>query len=641
VPLDSVVVGRLIELLQDCTAWVKTPKGLATGFFIEQDLVLTSGHVVGDGQGMTVLPFGESEPRPCEPVPPQSATEVDVALLRVSGPRADQDRPVVLLDLGLTSGAYHLAGYPKEALDPAARGLEVLPVQAHSVLHPETRQPTQLRIEPGQQIKPGLSGGPLLSEFNGAVVAFNRYSENPDAALGGAAVPISLVAALYPEVDRVLTVPPAGTRPWRELLGRTRWESLGHVWNPEEQLDILLTGDRTRWRIGLRTETVGQELSVRDLGDELAEMLVQWAQHRQGRSKQEVELLGRLLSTALLPGAVADHLPPPDPGGGRDEPFLIRLHLDPSGPLTDLPWEFALVPGSTPARFVATEESLAFTRVVAPGPGPEAVIPREPPGDRPTVLAVVVQPAAVQPKLPAVAEGPKTPYPWPPVEALAEQLTAAVRATGTLDLDLLVNPELFDLQERIGERRYDVIHYLGFGIQEGGGNLAFSDGAGDLAFHECAEVFDSFQRAWPRVVVLQFALPPYDLQAEPITPCKLAGAFGAGVEAVVCSRPVHWRQYERFNKIFYDRLGRGRPIEAAVQGARNGLRQDKRVDFAGFGWFSLLTGPRPRVTLIPEPDPNEAKQGAAAPAPAVTRAAVTPSPSADLFGPDRYGSPVL
>jgi hypothetical protein len=97
---------------------------------------------------------------------------------------------------------------------------------------------------------------------------------------------------------------------------------------------------------------------------------------------------------------------------------------------------------------------------------------------------------------------------------------------------------------------------------------------------------------------LEFAIPLLDERRDAIRPEALASALTTGTKALVCSRPVHPRQYERFNASLYAQLGSGASVEQGVQKAREALFSDKRIEFAGFGWFSLVTGPVTRVRLV-------------------------------------------
>ena len=258
---------------------------------------------------------------------------------------------------------------------------------------------------------------------------------------------------------------------WRDSLGRPQSERC-KVWDPARQLDIYLSGDRSRWRIGLKADEDGEVRTVRDLGDEMGELLLQWARHRRALSRAEVELLGRLLSAALFPSYIADQLPPRAAG---EDAVLVRLHLDPGGPLGDLPWEFVTIPGSEPVKFLAAEPGYAFTRVASMGPlahseGRPSGNPsgaQRPAGPSETedgrVLVVVVQPDGLTPRLPVVLEG-RNLRSWPPCDSVTSVLTTAISSKRRLgEPVVLSNPELSELRQVASDGNFDVVHYIGFG----------------------------------------------------------------------------------------------------------------------------------------------------------------------------------
>jgi hypothetical protein len=64
---------------------------------------------------------------------------------------------------------------------------------------------------------------------------------------------------------------------------------------------------------------------------------------------------------------------------------------------------------------------------------------------------------------------------------------------------------------------------------------------------------------------------------------------------------VHPRQFNRFNRAFYERLEQGDTVETAMQFGRRMLEQNTVIeDAAGFGWFTLVTGPRSEIRLVPQ-----------------------------------------
>jgi len=618
---DEVLKG-LADLLLESTARItQVDGGLPAGacFFVSDSLLITNRHVVGeppaDGpQEVLVHPYGGQ---------PESGTVLarstvnpglDVALVRVA---PTSDRPAVVLHRALDRGEYVLAGYPREDFyTDLGPGAEVPPsVKGNPRNNICTTRPDLLRLKE-VQLKPGFSGGPVLNATTGAVVAVTVYSEDLGAALGGAALPMELAVAAYPELAELATEPPLAAHRYKEILGRSQWEALGLVWSRDEQIDIHLTGKRSCWRIGLRKDDVGPlstELTARELGDDMSEVLVQWARSAGRRDESEVLLLGRLLSAALFPPRVADRLPPP---ADRDsDPVLVRLHVDPAGPLADLPWELATDPADPERkRFLSATQGYAFVRVNpgAPVASGKAAEPRTK-DEHMSVLRIVVQPDDTTNWPPVVDT--KTPLPWPTSSKINEALATRVGAPKSLDgsplfvTEAFVNPTLYDLMSRAQERGADIVHYAGFGYQEPEDGMRSGldrswiacwagTSSDDLRYHKAKEVLREIAGLEPRLVVLEFGTPsldrPYDLvggqRCQPIGPALLEAADTLGLDAMVCTRPLHPIQYDRFNAMLYTLLGAGHTIEQAVQSARRALLIDAPVDHAGFGWFVVTTG---------------------------------------------------
>lgn len=620
-------VDGLRTVLKDCLARItQRDGGLPAGaaFFVSDTLLVTNRHVVGEhaGEGpheVRVHMQGTEAPVRGT-VRPHSATDpgLDVALVEVA---PDPRRPAVVLHHTILDGGFLVAGYPREDFyTDAGPGAEVIHAEGHTSDEIGTGKPKLLRLT-GVQIKPGLSGGPVLSTRTGAVVAVTVYTEDERSALGGGTLPMWRVLEAYPEVKALAAEPPpAATQRLRELLERPLWEALGLVWDPEQQVDIYLSGDRSRWRIGIRPDDAGSERTVRDLGDDMGEVLVRWARSSGRRDESEVRLLGRLLSAAVFPQLVADRLPPPT-GPGRD-PVLVRLHVD--GPLADLPWEFTTDPAD-PERFLAATDGYAFVRVSGDAPVRAPRVRPRPQREPVTVLGVVVQPDETV-RWPSVMDT-RLPRAWPTSIELLSQLEAAVTAPKTAEGDdvfrfeKLVNPPLSQLVNRAQQGApVDVVHYIGFAYREPPDRHALSGaseldrsmlacsavpGSDDIRHHRASEVVKAITALGPGLVVLEFGSPPLDEKlahgCEPIGPPLLAAAAPLGVDALVCTRPVHPMQYGRFNAGLYSRLAAGKTVEQAVQLARQDLLMDQPVDFAGFGWFMATTGNTPRPRFFEPP----------------------------------------
>jgi hypothetical protein len=124
----------------------------------------------------------------------------------------------------------------------------------------------------------------------------------------------------------------------------------------------------------------------------------------------------------------------------------------------------------------------------------------------------------------------------------------------------------------------------------------------DATWADIGELLDPAAEHGIRLVVLQFTMPPPDKVYDPVTvtPSALGGLLVGSIDAVLYTRfPVHYKQYSHFNVKFYSELGKGASVEAAVQVARQALQQNKLIeDAAGFGWFTLVTGPRSDIRLM-------------------------------------------
>ncbi|WP_328470678.1 trypsin-like peptidase domain-containing protein [Actinoplanes sp. NBC_00393] len=617
---DDVVKG-LSDLLRECTARITPLSGTrpaGAAFFVSSTLLVTNRHVVEEAVEVTVQPFG-AEPRTGTVLPPsESHPDLDIALVEVD---ADPAIPAVLLHRDLDIGAYRLAGFPREDFyEDMAGGLEVVPADGHPRYHTRTGTLELFRLT-GVQIKPGFSGGPVLNTGTGAVSAVCVYSEDPDFDLGGGAIPVNTVLDAYPQLAKLAAEPPEAIRRCRELLGRAHWESLGLVWSRDQQVDIYLNGNRSQWRIGIRPDDLGPVRTVRDLGDDMSEVLVGWARSSGRRDEPEVRLLGRLLSAAMFPAEVADRLP--RPAERSEDPVLIRLHVDPSGPLADLPWEFATDP-KDPERFLAATDGYAFVRVNSTVPrGGGGTLRRNSPDEQVGVFAIVVQPDDIT-RWPPVVHSQNL-MPWPSSAEIEDGIAGSVGAARTAEgsaafrYDLLTNPTLAEIKLRQSSIQADVVHYMGFGYQEPESDstsgldrawIACSPGRRmeKPQYHRAREFLQVIAALQPSLVILEFGLPPvdqpYDMLGkgcQPIGPAVLSAATELGFDTMVCTRPLHPHQYERFNQFFYPQLAAGRTVEQAVQEARQALMTDSLIDFAGFGWFTVTTGNNPWARFFERP----------------------------------------
>lgn len=105
-----------------------------------------------------------------------------------------------------------------------------------------------------------------------------------------------------------------------------------------------------------------------------------------------------------------------------------------------------------------------------------------------------------------------------------------------------------------------------------------------------------------KVAVLEFTGPPIGQRLEPVSPGSLGNLGevldGSLVGLVLTRFPVHPQQFQLFNQGFYEALRHGDPLPQAVQEGRRQLRETPALeDAAGFGCFTLITGPSSELRL--------------------------------------------
>ena len=591
--LSPGTIERLKDVTHQATALVivdDRPVGAA--FFISEDLLLTCGHVA-TRKTVEIKPSG----RPCRPADVIDTNDAaDLALLRSH--RVQGERPVcVVLDRTPRQGDCFVAGFPREDdLDP---GSEVFDVQVHPRRDLEGGDQV-LEIEPGKTITWGMSGGPVVSVRSGAVIGIIRTSKDPVNALGGGATPVSRAVGAFPLVAEIMPMSTLAMVPWRDAVGHDNWQELGKSCNTEECIDLRISGKRNRWLISLDQAAAPRlDLTGPDLGEEVSEAIFSWARRRHARGVSEVALLGRLLGSALFPQGIADHL---SSLMGADSIF-VRLHVERNNDLAEIPWELAAVPREK-NRFLAADQQFRFARVVD-----EPAIPAIPVGPKSpanvTVLAAVAQPARWKyPEIHRLYGG--EPYVWPTAAMMCKRLRTSIEHNG-FKADLYESPSQSDVRLALDDsnrdgKPYDVLHYIGTGQRGSDGNaqIMFVDDEGDESWEDAQRLLETAAHTGVRLVVLELMPPPQGQDYEPLTHHALCDVIGGTVNAVVLTHlPVHPKQCQKFNDKFYELLGQGKSVETAVQLARYKLMYDKPMDdAAGFGWFTIVTGPQSGIRLV-------------------------------------------
>lgn len=183
----------LTYLLSRCTAKIEVNGGIesGTGFFVAPRSLLTCAHVVSAasrGQG-TIKVVWNGQKYPAHLVQMTDHVYPDLALLNIEGASST---PCVYLgtDVQVTDDLYTY-GYPQG------------PTNGDSIISRysgPTGEPEVLLTLAWSNVRPGLSGSPLLNLRTGAVCGLVKRTMGEDTLLGGRGVPIARAFETFPDL---------------------------------------------------------------------------------------------------------------------------------------------------------------------------------------------------------------------------------------------------------------------------------------------------------------------------------------------------------------------------------------------------------------------------------------------------------
>jgi hypothetical protein len=186
---------QLEALLQQCTVKLTLPgrMGWGTGFFVAPEWILTCTHVVQEATGQPIQVRWQNQENWTQAVVERSLLDpYDLALLRVTLP-IDANPPCVCLDAAIQSrDPLYLFGYPDQDFPngcPVTLSCEGLTGD----------EPALIKFALGQ-VRPGMSGSPLLNQRTGKVCGIVKFTRDRSFDLGGGAVPTSVILAQFPEL---------------------------------------------------------------------------------------------------------------------------------------------------------------------------------------------------------------------------------------------------------------------------------------------------------------------------------------------------------------------------------------------------------------------------------------------------------
>ena len=206
------MIQGLDELIQASTVKLTVPNrgGWGTGFFVTPELILTCAHVVRASATKQVKIHWQGNAQIATAVVEKLLDHFDLALLRFTAP-ADADPPFVYLDRDFQPfDNFYIYGYP----DNFPQGASVT-VQCEG--NAEDDNGGQLIKFKGGQIRPGLSGSPLLNERTGKICGIVKFTHDRRTNLGGGAIPTAVVFSQISELIVVQQTLYARDKRWAKL----------------------------------------------------------------------------------------------------------------------------------------------------------------------------------------------------------------------------------------------------------------------------------------------------------------------------------------------------------------------------------------------------------------------------------------
>lgn len=236
---------RLDELLQECTVKITVPdqSGWGTGFFVAPGLILTCAHVVKRSPGQVQVGWQD---KTLDALVERSIPEpYDLALLRVVL-GADANLPCVWLDEEVQPrDPLYLFGYP----DEGDRQGEPRTFNCDGITGSDV---AAILFNLGQ-VRPGMSGSPLLNQRTGKVCGMVKFTRDRSTDLGGGAISNRVILEQFPQL-----------RDQQRQFHQTDLRWYGLVTKPEAGVDFapylqaLATTYKKWWTHYTLTDTTGK-----------------------------------------------------------------------------------------------------------------------------------------------------------------------------------------------------------------------------------------------------------------------------------------------------------------------------------------------------------------------------------------------
>ncbi len=204
-------MGQSLErLLQRCAVKIIVPgqRGWGTGFSVAPRQILTCFHVIKNAPNGRVSVSWETQEKVAEATIDKYDEGLDIALLTLT--HWGDDLPCVDLDRTFQADdRFYIYGYPDDFPDGAS-----VTVQCEGTAQD---QQTLIKFKAGQ-VRPGLSGSPILNQRTGKVCGMVKFTRDRSFDLGGGAIPVETILTTFTHLTEEQHRYHQNNPQWRSLL---------------------------------------------------------------------------------------------------------------------------------------------------------------------------------------------------------------------------------------------------------------------------------------------------------------------------------------------------------------------------------------------------------------------------------------
>lgn len=228
-----MIAQSLVELVQQCTVRLSVTgaQGHGTGFFVAPKTILTCAHVVKGANSKPINVWWQNQSFTAVLASlPEDTEKVDLALLKLSV--SIPTHFYLSLDQAVELGdRFYSFGYTDEYSNGDPSTFE------HEGFTGDN-PPLLIKFKAGQ-VRPGLSGSPLLNLRTGKICGIVKRSRDRSTDLGGRAVPTKVIFSEFPELAELqqlsqLAIPP---NPFIPLNGRV--DDLQLIFGREKEIQRI------------------------------------------------------------------------------------------------------------------------------------------------------------------------------------------------------------------------------------------------------------------------------------------------------------------------------------------------------------------------------------------------------------------